>query len=58
MHYEHQATIPANTRTTYGMHKILRYMHHNTVRDDEVSQHVIEHSMLLRTRPQGMNIYN
>jgi hypothetical protein len=29
----------------------------HTVRDDDVTQHVVEHDMLLHTRPPGQNIY-
>ena len=40
------------------MHHILQYMVTHTVRDDAISQHVIEHNMLLHTRDQGQNIYS
>jgi hypothetical protein len=58
IHYEKQALKPLEQRVPYTMHHILRYIETNTVRDDAMIQHVIEHDMLLHTRPAGMNIYS
>jgi hypothetical protein len=56
-HYELQATLDVDMRVPYNMHHVLRYIRHNTVRDDAIALHVVEHDMLRHTRPQGMNIY-
>jgi hypothetical protein len=57
LHYEAQKDLEMAQMQPYGMHHIFQYMKKHTVRDDEVTQHVIEHDMLLHTRPSGMNIY-
>jgi hypothetical protein len=57
IHYEAQSALPIKTRVPYGMHHILRYIREHTVRDDAVALHVVEHDMLLHTRPSGQNIY-
>jgi hypothetical protein len=57
-HYETQQSIDDVTqRVPYGMHHIFKHIADTTVRDDAVSRHVIEHTMLWATRQPGINIH-
>ncbi len=56
-HYAGQLEYPIDQRTQYGMHYVFKYLKEHIVRDDQVTKHVVEHKMLLHTRPPGENIH-
>ena len=57
VYYEEQKLLPVRERLPYGMDDIMYCLEDHTVRDDEISAHVVEHDMLQHMRPDGENIY-